>query len=275
MCESLKMIILHNDYFSTLCSLGKLCFDHPFLLANILFFLNVNVLFWLFGLFPILSSEFMLDMHWSGIPVLSVRCKTTHPLTDDYEFNIWRSRIVILLTWVWSNSFSDSYLCHENWQLGLREDRRFNQLQRAQFWFKYIVSITSNNSHVVAIIFLTSSVRSFWCAVKSKREQLNICDSAAIAVCLAGEIFAYHANKQLRDFVSRNNKLKELGKGVVLILESLWQYSQHPNHIGSSCGGDYSSSQGTWVMAGRLVAHSNRFCLACSYEHAENRTFKA
>ena len=119
------------------------------------------------------------------------------------------------------------------------------------------------------------SARSFWCAVKSKREQLNICDSAAIAVCLAGEIFAYHANKQLRDFVSRNNKLKELGKGVVLILESLWQYSQHPNHIGSSCGGDYSSSQGTWVMAGRLVAHSNRFCLACSYEHAENRTFKA
>lgn len=73
-------------------------------------------------------------------------------------------------------------------------------------------------------------------AVHLEKKKLNIWDLVAMAICLAGIAIAYYADTQLHDFVSRNNKLKELGKPVVVPIldEGLWQYSRHPNHFGES-----------------------------------------
>ncbi|KAI5649141.1 hypothetical protein M9H77_35146 [Catharanthus roseus] len=76
----------YNDNLHSLSPLWDWCYQHPFLLSHILFFLNVNVLFW------------MIDAYWTVIPVLLVHYYATHPLAEVNKYNIWRSRIVIFLT---------------------------------------------------------------------------------------------------------------------------------------------------------------------------------
>jgi len=49
-------------------TLSSWCAAHPLLLANILFFLNVDVLFWLVGL--LLSNHWLIDLYWTVIPVM-------------------------------------------------------------------------------------------------------------------------------------------------------------------------------------------------------------
>lgn len=55
----------------------------------------------------------------------------THPFGSG-QYNWWRSRIVILLTWVWALRLSHNYLRKEKWQFGAREDWRFTDM-RAQY----------------------------------------------------------------------------------------------------------------------------------------------
>ncbi|KAM7267302.1 hypothetical protein ACFE04_009468 [Oxalis oulophora] len=61
---------------------------------------------------------------------------------------------------------------------------------------------------------------------------------------------AYYADTQLHEFVSRNQRLKEAGKPVVINLDNgLWQYSRHPNYFGEqlwwfSC---FCLELGTWM----------------------------
>ncbi|TKY61172.1 oxidoreductase protein [Spatholobus suberectus] len=80
---------------SSWSTLWTWCYHHPLLLANVLFFFNVNLLFWLIGL--IQSSHWMIDPYWTVIPVMLVHYYSTHPLG---QYQWLRSRTVILLTWV-------------------------------------------------------------------------------------------------------------------------------------------------------------------------------
>ncbi|KAL8491731.1 hypothetical protein ACS0TY_023359 [Phlomoides rotata] len=52
----------------------------------------------------------MIDLYWTVLPVLLVHYFAAHPLA---ESNYWRSRLVIILTWVWSLRLTYSYFCQE------------------------------------------------------------------------------------------------------------------------------------------------------------------
>lgn len=96
-------------------------------------------------------------------------------------------------------------------------------------------------------------------------EPWNIWDFVAVVVCVTGIIIAYYADTQLHNFVTRNEKLKQLGEPVVPNLDKgIWYYSRHPNYFGEQlwwwglaifgwnleCG---------WTAVGALI---NSMCLA-------------
>ncbi|GKU98370.1 hypothetical protein SLEP1_g11382 [Rubroshorea leprosula] len=214
----------HFDRNST-SPLWSWCFHHPLLLANLFFFFNVNVFFWVISHFQ--SSHWMIDLYWTVIPVLLAHYYATHPLA---QYNSWRSMIVILLTWVWSIRLTHNYFRREKWQWGAREDWRFTDMSRQygkQWWWISFFAV-----YVSQQVFLIGVCLPLY-AVHAVDKPLNLSDFVAAAVCLCGIVIAYFADTQLHDFVTRNQKLKEIGKPIVANLErGLWQYSRHPNYFG-------------------------------------------
>ncbi|GAB4844744.1 hypothetical protein Ancab_038134 [Ancistrocladus abbreviatus] len=216
----------HNDPHHSLSSLWSWCYHHPLLLANVLFFLNVNVLFWVIGLLQ--SSHWMIGPYWTVISVLLVYYYASHPSLAFY--NIWRSRVVILLTWLWSIRLSHNYFRRENWQWGAREDWRFADMRQQYgknwWWISFFCIYVSQQ------VFLIGVTLPFY-IIHSVDKRWNMWDFAAIAVCLSGMIIAYYADTQLHGFVTKNGELKEHGMPIVLILDKgLWRYSRHPNYFG-------------------------------------------
>ncbi|KAL2241947.1 uncharacterized protein C594.04c [Sesamum indicum] len=253
----------------SLSPLWAWCYSHPLLLANILFFLNVNLLFWLVGLLQ--SSHWMIDLYWTVIPVLLVHYFATHPLA---EYNAWRSRLVIFLTWVWSVRLTHSYFRREKWQFGAREDWRFSDM-RLQYgknwWWASLFAVYLSQQ-----VFLMGICLPLY-AVHSKDRQLNIWDLVAALVCLTGVTIAYFADTQLHNFVSRNEKLKQLGQALVPNLdEGLWHYSRHPNYFGEQLWWwglvifAWNLEHG-WMFIGALV---NSLCLAYVTILVEERMLK-
>lgn len=111
----------------------------------------------------------------------------------------------------------------------------------------------------------------------TKDRQINLWDLAAAVVCLTGITVAYFADTQLHDFVSLNERRKELSQSLVPNLdEGIWRYSRHPNYFGEQlwwwglaifgwnldCG---------WCFNGALV---NSLCLAYVTVLVEERMLK-
>lgn len=113
--------------------------------------------------------------------------------------------------------------------------------------------------------------------VHSVDKPLNVWDFVAVLVSVCGIIVAYFADSQLHDYVSRNEKLQELGKPVALNLdEGLWHYSRHPNYFGEQLWWwglvifAWNLGQG-WTFVGALV---NSLCLAYVTGLVEERMLK-
>ncbi|XP_051150829.1 uncharacterized protein C594.04c-like [Andrographis paniculata] len=244
-------------------------YRHPMLLANLLFLLNVNLLFWLLGLLQ--SSHWMIDLYWTVIPVLLAHFFGNHPLA---EYNDLRSRIVIILTWIWSIRLTHSYFRRERWHWGAREDWRFADMRlqygKNWWWVSFFAVYLSQQVFLMGICFPLY-------VVHSKDRQLNVWDVIAALVCLSGVTIAYFADTQLHNFVTRNQRLKEIGKALVPTLdEGLWHYSRHPNYFGEQlwwwglaifawnldCG---------WAFTGALI---NSLCLAYVTVLVEDRMLK-
>ncbi|XP_057766109.1 uncharacterized protein C594.04c-like [Salvia miltiorrhiza] len=208
----------HSATDDPLSPLWAWCYNHPLLLANILFFLNVDLLFWLVGLLQ--SSHWMIDLYWMVIPILLLHYFATHPLA---ESDAWRSRLVVSLTWVWSLRLSHCYFRREKWQWGAREDWRFTDMRRRHgrrwWWISFFAIYLSQQ------VFLMAICMPFY-AIHSNKKRLNMWDLAAAAACLAGVTVAYFADTQMYEFM----RLKEERKAV--LEEGLWRYSRHPNYVG-------------------------------------------
>uniref|UniRef100_A0A7N0ZW95 Steroid 5-alpha reductase C-terminal domain-containing protein n=1 Tax=Kalanchoe fedtschenkoi TaxID=63787 RepID=A0A7N0ZW95_KALFE len=205
--------------------LSDWCLHHPLLLANALFFLNVNCLFWVIGILQ--SNHWMIDPYWTVIPVMLCHFFANHPSAT---YNWWRSWIVTLLTWVWSFRLTHNYFRREKWQWGVREDWRFAdmRLQYAQnwWWISFFAIYLSQQ------IFLIGVCLPMY-AIHSVDKTFNFWDILALAICLTGVLVAHFADTQLHEFVTRNNMLKQLGEPMVPNLDKgLWRYSRHPNYFG-------------------------------------------
>ncbi|KAH6820219.1 3-oxo-5-alpha-steroid 4-dehydrogenase [Perilla frutescens var. hirtella] len=215
----------HSAADDSLSPLWAWCHHHPLLLANTLFFLNVDLLFWFIGLLQ--SSHWMIDLYWMVIPVLLLHFFATHPLA---EFNALRSRLVIFLTSIWSLRLSHCYFRREKWQLGAREDWRFNDMRRRHgqnWWWISLFAVYISQQGFLMVICMPFYV------IHANKKQLNIYDAVAAVVCLNGLTIAYFADTQIYNFVSRNERLKKEGQPVVPVLdEGLWRYSRHPNYFG-------------------------------------------
>ncbi|GLT84882.1 hypothetical protein SLE2022_030920 [Rubroshorea leprosula] len=200
------------------------CFHHPLLLANLFFFFNVNVLFWVISHFQ--SSHWMIDLYWTVIPVLLAHYYATHPLA---QYNSWRSIIVILLT------------------RGRLEVHRYD-----------------------LTIWKTMVVDFLLCCQRFSAGFLD-------RICLCGIVIAYFAGTQLHDFVTRDQKLKELGKPLAANLErGFWQYSRHPNYFGEQLWWwglvlfAWNLGHG-WTFIGSLI---NSMCLVYVTVLVEQRMLK-
>ncbi|KAM4094730.1 hypothetical protein ACB094_06G216100 [Castanea mollissima] len=253
----------------SLANLWTWCYHHPLLLANALFFLNVNVLFWVIS--HIQKSHWMIDPFWTVIPLMLVHYYATHPLG---HYNWWRSRIAMLMTWVWSLRLSHNYFRRENWQWGAREDWRFTDMSRQYgknwWWVSFFAVYASQQVFLIGVCLPLY-------VVHSVDMPLNNWDFVAIIVCMCGVVIAYFADTQLHEFVTRNNKLKELGKPVVLNLDKgLWNYSRHPNYFGEQLWWwglvifAWNLGHG-WAFVGALI---NSMCLAYVTKLVEERMLK-
>ncbi|CAL0317997.1 unnamed protein product [Lupinus luteus] len=262
--------IATDPNFSSFSStLWTWCYHHPLLLVNALFFLNVNVLFWVIG--QIQSSHWVIDPYWTVIPVMLVHYYAAHPLA---QYDLWRSRIVILLTWVWSIRLTHNYFRREKWQWGTREDWRFTEMSHQYgkhwWWLSFFAVYVSQQVFLIGLSLPLYVVHSI-------NQPLNIWDLVAIVVCLSGIVIAYFADTQLYEFKSRNNRLKRLGKPVVPVLDyGLWYYSRRPNYVGEQLWWwglvvfAWSLGHG-WTFVGALV---NTMCLAYVTKLVEDRILK-
>ncbi|KAL5792102.1 hypothetical protein ACOSP7_000696 [Xanthoceras sorbifolium] len=265
----LQFLNHHHQSHTTNGPFWSWCYHHPLLLANVLFFFNVNVLFWIIS--HIQNSHWMIDLYWTVIPVMLVHYYATHPLS---QYNHWRSKIVMVLTWVWSLRLSHNYMRREKWQWGAREDWRFTDM-RSQYgkhwWWVSFFTI-----YLAQQVFLFGVCLPLY-AVHLVDKPLNMWDFVAVVICLCGIVVAYFADTQLHQFVTRNNKLKELGKPVELNLDrGLWFYSRHPNYFGEQLWWwglvifARNLEQG-WTFVGSLI---NSLCLAYVTILVERRMLK-
>lgn len=77
----------------------------------------------------------LIDLYWTVIPVLMLHYYRNHPAA---ESGGWRSRVAVVLTWVWFVRMSHNYFRREKWRWGEREDWRINDMRRLygeKFWW--------------------------------------------------------------------------------------------------------------------------------------------
>ncbi|KAK9743261.1 hypothetical protein RND81_03G227200 [Saponaria officinalis] len=261
-----------NNYSNpnhTLSFLWTWCYNHPFLLTFVLFFLNINVLFW--AIAHLQSSHWMIDPYWPAVPVMLVYYYATHPCAS---YNPWRSKIVITMTSLWSLRLSHNYFRRENWQWGAKEDWRFTDMRHQygkNWWWVSFFTI-----YFAQQIFLMGVTLPYY-IIHTVEAPWSIWDVVAISMCMTGIILAYYADTELHEFSTKNAELKASEKPIIPILDKgLWQYSRHPNYFGEQLWwwgiGIFAWSLGYgWVLIGALV---NSLCLAYVTTLVEDRMLK-
>ncbi|XP_074263495.1 uncharacterized protein C594.04c-like [Silene latifolia] len=252
-----------------LASLWSWCYHHPFLVTFVLYFLNINVLFWVIA--NLQSNHWMIDPYWPAIPVMLVYYYATHPTSS---YNPWRSKIVIIMTSLWSLRMSHNYFRREKWQFGVREDWRFSDMRQQyghNWWWVSFLSI-----YCAQQIFMMGVTLPYY-IIHTVEAPWSIWDLVAIAICLTGMIVAYYADTQLHEFRTQNEELKASGTPTIPILQKgLWQYSRHPNYFGEQLWwwglGILAWSLGQrWILIGALV---NTLCLSYVATLVEERMLK-
>ncbi|KAF6156766.1 hypothetical protein GIB67_033235 [Kingdonia uniflora] len=183
---------------------------------------------------------------------------------------LWELRDMGLL----KGKLTYSYFRREKWEWGAREDWRFDDMRKQYgkhwWWVSFFAVYASQQIFLMGItlpVYAVHSVEKPW----------NIYDSVATTICMFGIIFAYFADTQLHEFVSSNEKRKELGVPKLLTLEKgLWRYSRHPNYVGEQLWWwglvMYGWNVGYgWTFIGSLV---NSLCLAYVTILVEQRILK-
>ncbi|KAK8944841.1 hypothetical protein KSP39_PZI007705 [Platanthera zijinensis] len=264
----------HQHRFSAASSavstiIWQWCSDHPLLLANLIFFLNVDVLFWIAGVLQ--SNHWMIDLYWTVIPVMLVHFFASRAPA---VANATRSAMAIFLTWIWSLRLTHSYFRREKWLWGAREDWRFNEMRERHgshwWWISFFAVYASQQILLIGICLPMY-------AIHSSKKPWGFWDFIATSACFSGISVAFFADTQLNNFMQRNEILKHKGARLVPNLnEGLWYYSRHPNYFGEQLWWwglsvfAWNVGEG-WMFVGPLA---NSLCLAYVTVLVERRMLK-
>ncbi|KAG0488560.1 hypothetical protein HPP92_007371 [Vanilla planifolia] len=246
----LYFLHLHRRYSSLFgvfpaSQLWLWCYRHPLILANLIFFANVDILFWIIGLLQ--SNNWMIDLYWTIIPVMLAHFFAAHPTAR-------------------ANG--------EKWEWGKREDWRFNEMRRQYgknwWWLSFFAVYVSQQIFLIGICLPLY-------AIHSNNNPWGFWDYIATCVCISGITIAYFADTQLYVFVQKNEAFRESGATIVPNLDKgLWQYSRHPNYFGEQLWwwGLYiyaSNLGGGWMFIGPFM---NSLCLVYVTVLVERRMLK-
>jgi|GEM_PF-1842164 len=220
----------------------------PVVAVNVLFFVNVCVLFWLIAL--VQRSTWLIDPYWTIIPLFIAHFYVAHPFSNG---DPTREVLAVVLLWVWSIRLTHNYFRRERWQLGAREDWRFAKKRRE--WPRHFWWIQFFYAYVSQHFMLVGLTLPFW-AIAFRPAPLDALDVVLAAGALAGIVVAHLADTTLHTFMEANRDREARGEAKVELLEEgVWRYSRHPNHFGEQlfwwCIAGYGMRLGeAWTVAG-------------------------
>eukprot|EP00891_Asterochloris_glomerata_P006417 jgi/Astpho2/6417/e_gw1.00093.13.1_t len=206
--------------------------EHPLVYVNLLFLLNVDVLFWIISI--ISGSTWLIDAAWTLLPPLMAAVYSTHP----HAVLTAKAAVAHCLLAAWSVRLTHSYFrrqqinvsCRECWQLGAREDWRFADMRvrLGQYRFRWMSFFLTYVSQHLMLLGLTLPFYS----ISQNRTTWSLLDTVGpLQCCAAGISVAAAADTQLHKFCSANARLPATERKLVLDT-GLWRYARHPNHFG-------------------------------------------
>jgi len=197
---------------------------HPILSVNLIYFVNVCLLFWIIAL--VQRSSWLIDPYWTLIPLLINGFYFAHPLASASNP---RSTLTWLLLLAWSVRLTHNYLRREQWRLGFREDWRFAE-RRAEsrhfWWFQLFYVYVAQQPMLVGLTLP-------FFAIHWRHAPLGPFDVVFAALALAGLGIAHLADASLDRFMRANAERVARGEAKQPLLDAgIWRWSRHPNYFG-------------------------------------------
>lgn len=220
-----------------------------------MFFVVVDVCFWIIYLLQ--GSAWLIDPHWTIIPVMIALFYFTHPLSAASQVNSVaypRALITLLFVLAWSSRLTYNYLRREDWQFGAQEDWRYNDMrkQHGRWWAVtsfFVVSVAQQPM----LVGMTLPV---WASMRLDAPSLGLMDAVAALCCISGILIGHIADNQLYAYMQ-----EPPDKKPIVLDTGLWGCSRHPNHFGEqtwwvglllfglAAGGPW------WIAGGVLFNH--------------------
>lgn len=243
-----------SDDWSTLGqSLCTLALNYPVWMANVLFFVNVSLGFWVIGL--IQRSFWLIDPYWTFIPPLLCLFYQTNPKATS---NCARSVVSSVLICVWAVRLTYSYFRREEWKFGQQEDWRYTKMAKDYpdwWWLLSFFAVGVAQQPMLIGIALPAY------SVSSSDDAWNVWDTIACVLAVSGLLLAYFADTQLYGFMQQNRERVRTGSYRLPVLNTgLWRYSRHPNYVGETMWwlgyGFFAVAVGQWYMLGGWVLNT-------------------
>ena len=203
---------------------AALLLHHPVLTVNLLFFLFVDIQFFLIAL--VQKSTWLIDPYWTLLPPLMALFFFANPLSDPSET---RALLCLLLLGIWSIRLTGNYFRRERWRFGFREDWRYAKMRRERRFFvieQIFVVYLAQHAMLVGLSLPFFAVAFFDVTV-------GFTDGFLFVGACIGLVVAGLADRQLDLFMRENARRQESGEPRIQLLDSgVWHYSRHPNYFG-------------------------------------------